>query len=117
LLDQQLSIQENKGRSPIPSRYDSTSELATVIYTCCKIFQLKTVVETGVARGASTAIILKALNENGIGHLYSVDLPGLSWGYKKHIGELVPKICKVVGLLGLAHKPRSFQTSSGPYYD
>lgn len=91
LLDLQLSIQDNEARSPIPSRYDSTSELATVIYTACKLFQPKIVVETGVARGATTAIILKALNENGIGHLHSVDLPALSWGYKEHIGELVPQ--------------------------
>ena len=91
LLDLQLSIQDNEGRSPIPRRYDSSSELATVIYTSCKLLQPKIVVETGVARGATTAIILKALNENGIGHLHSVDLPALSWAYKKHIGELVPQ--------------------------
>ena len=91
LLDLQLSIQDNEAWSPILSRYDSTSELATVIYTACKLLQPKMVVETGVARGATTAMILKALNENGIGHLHSVDLPALSWGYKKHIGELVPR--------------------------
>ena len=83
--------QKDGGRSPIPSRYDSTSELAGVIHMSCKLLQPKTVVETGVARGATTTVILKALEENGVGHLYSVDLPGLSWGYKKHIGELVPQ--------------------------
>ncbi len=85
-----LSIQEDESRSPIPSRYDSTSELAAVIHHSCKILKPKTVVETGVARGATTTTILKVLEENGTGHLHSVDLPGLSWGYKKHIGELVP---------------------------
>jgi len=85
-----LSIQKDESGSPIPSRYDSTSELAAVIRISCKILKPKTVVETGVARGATTTTILKVLEENGTGHLHSVDLPGLSWGYKKHIGELVP---------------------------
>ena len=40
LLDLQLSIQEKEGRSPIPSRYDSSSELARVIYTSCKLLKL-----------------------------------------------------------------------------
>lgn len=34
-----------------------------------------TVVETGVCNGYSTAVILKALDENGSGQLYSIDLP------------------------------------------
>jgi len=33
------------------------------------------VVETGVCNGYSTAVILKALEENGSGKLYSIDLP------------------------------------------
>lgn len=33
------------------------------------------IVETGVCNGTSTAIILKALNENSKGRLYSIDLP------------------------------------------
>jgi hypothetical protein len=35
------------------------------------------VVETGVARGATTRVILEALSLNGNGHLWSVDLPHL----------------------------------------
>lgn len=34
-------------------------------------------VETGVARGLSTAVILSEMHRNGTGHLYSLDLPVL----------------------------------------
>lgn len=34
-----------------------------------------TVVETGVARGATSRVILEALSLNGAGHLWSIDLP------------------------------------------
>jgi predicted O-methyltransferase YrrM len=46
------------------------------------------VVETGVCNGFSTAVILKALEENGKGKLYSIDLPddgsksGEHWEFK-----------------------------------
>jgi len=33
------------------------------------------IVETGVAHGSSSAVILEALHENGFGKLYSIDLP------------------------------------------
>ena len=35
----------------------------------------KVVIETGVAHGSSSAVILEALHENGLGKLYSIDLP------------------------------------------
>jgi predicted O-methyltransferase YrrM len=44
------------------------------------------VVETGVARGLTSALILDALEENGKGHLYSIDLPPL---HELTIGEAV----------------------------
>jgi hypothetical protein len=46
-------------------------------------------VETGVARGASTAVALAAMDANGSGRLYSVDLPPLALG-EDRVGELVP---------------------------
>lgn len=47
------------------------------------------VVETGVASGISTAIILDALDQNGHGHLWSIDLPNYdSTGYVNADGRL-----------------------------
>ena len=38
----------------------------------------RVVVETGVARGFSSASVLLAMRANGVGHLYSIDLPELN---------------------------------------
>ncbi len=54
------------------------------------------VVETGVCNGVSTAVILQALEDNGQGHLWSIDLPeiaddnrtGLFWEGKG--GAVIP---------------------------
>ncbi|MFH1639899.1 MAG: class I SAM-dependent methyltransferase [Chloroflexota bacterium] len=48
--------------------------LGTVLYTLCRIQKPDAVVETGVASGVSSAYILCALQENGHGELYSIDL-------------------------------------------
>ena len=45
---------------------------------CCNI-KPRVVVETGVAAGASSAYILKALVNNGFGNLYSIDLPNVEY--------------------------------------
>jgi len=46
-----------------------------MLYLLVRKYKPKVVVETGVAKGLSTAYILCAMHENGKGHLYSVDLP------------------------------------------
>jgi predicted O-methyltransferase YrrM len=53
------------------------------------------VVETGVALGYSSAAILSALEDNGVGHLYSSDFPypGIPES-SKYIGIVVPKNLK-----------------------
>lgn len=45
------------------------------LYALARKLAPDTVVETGVCNGVSTYIILRALKENGHGHLYSVDYP------------------------------------------
>jgi Methyltransferase domain len=50
------------------------------------------VVETGVARGLTSRILLEALHRNGAGHLWSIDLPpALDRSQKKEIGIAVPE--------------------------
>lgn len=51
-----------------------------LLYTIIRKYKPEIVVETGVALGASSAYILCAMQENGKGHLYSIDLPP----YKSH---------------------------------
>jgi hypothetical protein len=47
------------------------------------------VVETGVARGVSSRFVLEALERNGTGHLWSVDLPPLMPGFHGAVGVAV----------------------------
>ena len=48
---------------------------AYCLYTFCRLVRPRTVIETGVATGVSSAFILQALEENSIGTLHSIDLP------------------------------------------
>ena len=79
--------------------------LAPIIYLICRIMKPKVVVETGVASGFSSSFILKALQENSMGKLYSIDLPVKSWKENdtreyicrpndKDVGWLVPNNLK-----------------------
>jgi predicted O-methyltransferase YrrM len=46
-----------------------------LLYLLVRKYKPDVFVETGVARGVSSAYILCAMKENGKGHLYSIDLP------------------------------------------
>jgi hypothetical protein len=58
----------------------------------CLICQLRParVVETGVARGVTSRVILEALQRNGTGHLWSIDLPATDPSLHAEIGVAVP---------------------------
>jgi len=47
----------------------------TYLYALCRLCRPTTVVETCVGLGASSNFILQALQDNGFGELYSIDLP------------------------------------------
>src|SRR5215470_14470570 len=49
-----------------------------------------TVVETGVAHGLTSRVILEGLQRNGNGHLWSVDLPAIDPALHHEIGTAVP---------------------------
>jgi hypothetical protein len=51
----------------------------------------RTVVETGIARGVTSRLILEGLTQNEVGHLYSVDLPALDSKYHSQIAIAVPE--------------------------
>jgi hypothetical protein len=50
-----------------------------------------TVVETGVAHGLISRVILEGLHRNGNGHLWSVDLPAVDPALHHEIGTAVPE--------------------------
>jgi predicted O-methyltransferase YrrM len=74
----------------IPSKIDASDELAMLCYVAVRAIKPFTVVETGVARGVTTYYVLRAMEKNGQGHLFSIDLPWLKKNAEKEIGVLVP---------------------------
>ncbi|MGQ0792057.1 MAG: class I SAM-dependent methyltransferase [Nitrosopumilaceae archaeon] len=48
---------------------------ARLLYTLCRFCKPEIVIETGVASGLSSAMILLGLEKNNKGHLFSIDLP------------------------------------------
>lgn len=64
-----------------PSRRPHKPE---ILWAICRIMKPDIVVETGVQCGISSAVILQALEENGRGFLYSIDLPD------EHILNIIP---------------------------
>lgn len=64
-------------RLPGPYHHDGGAALAEILWVIVRHRRPTTVVETGVARGVSTAFILDAMTRNGLGHLWSIDLPPL----------------------------------------
>jgi hypothetical protein len=55
----------------------------------------RAVVETGVARGITSRFILEALDRNGDGHLWSIDLPpAVDTSLHEQIGAAVPERCR-----------------------
>lgn len=70
---------------------------APTLYVICRIMKPEIVVETGVADGFSSAFILKALESNKKGRLFSIDLPnepGHELVKGRSTGWLVPDILK-----------------------
>jgi predicted O-methyltransferase YrrM len=65
--------------------------LGPMCYALCRALRPDTVVETGVAFGATSAFILKALSVNGCGMLYSIDLPPLRHDTPDLTGLFVPE--------------------------
>ena len=50
--------------------------LSPILYLICRVIKPKVVVETGVGHGVSSAFILKALQDNSDGKLYSIEIHG-----------------------------------------
>jgi predicted O-methyltransferase YrrM len=56
-------------------RMDAGTALQKVVRAAVRHLQPNVVIETGVARGYTSAVILSAMRENDLGHLWSIDLP------------------------------------------
>lgn len=71
--------------------FDTDRNLALAVWCAARHLRPKTVIETGVARGVTSRILLEAFERNGDGKLYSVDLPHPKLTSLDQIGSAVPE--------------------------
>ena len=81
---------EASGKQPFSLKVlaiDRPSYLA--LYVLCRALKPTVVVETGVASGMSSSYLLRALDKNGKGKLYSIDVPWhtVTQNWKPHFSE------------------------------
>ena len=81
---------EPETSGPIEIRYGPSPELMRLVNLVCRLLQPQQMVETGVAKGFTTASALDAIDRNGHGQLHSVELPSLYFGYAEQVGERIP---------------------------
>lgn len=73
-----------------PSTWSGGDDLIAVTGAIVLLTAPQTVVETGVAMGFTTAVILAALDDNDHGHLHSIDMPPLQVDAGPFVGQAVP---------------------------
>jgi Methyltransferase domain len=84
---------ENKGIRVGPETLygnnDGDAGLARAVWCLTRHLRPRNVVETGVLHGVTSRFILEALERNGIGHLWSIDLPPMEPVWQDEIGIAV----------------------------
>lgn len=79
------------GRHTYGQYSDADAALCRAVWCTVRHLLPAAVVETGVARGVTSRIVLEALERNGEGHLWSVDLPHpFEPGLRSQTGVAVP---------------------------
>jgi predicted O-methyltransferase YrrM len=80
-----------KIKAPFPVKHNADIELARFCYAISRAIAPTIILETGVAYGVTSAFLLQAIEVNGKGKLWSVDLPPLGREAEAYVGFLVPK--------------------------
>lgn len=76
------------------SSWDARETLQSLVSVVVRLTEPRVMVETGVARGFTSAVALAAMHDVGHGHLYSVDLPAFEFEGQIAVGEAVPDYLK-----------------------
>jgi hypothetical protein len=77
------------GRASYGGWNDGDRAFAEAIWCIVAHLRPTTVVETGVAHGVTSRVILQGLERNGSGHLWSIDLPAVDPALHREIGIAV----------------------------
>jgi predicted O-methyltransferase YrrM len=80
-----------------------------IVGTITRLTRPDVVVETGVALGFTTATILHAMAENGMGHVYSLDLPALQYDPDDPVGRAIPAELKDRWTLELGNSRKTLE--------
>lgn len=78
---------ETLARLPTSTHYEVGRDLAHALWVLVRHRRSERAVETGVAQGVSSAVVLSAMEANGVGQLWSLDLPPVEW--KGQVGAAV----------------------------
>jgi predicted O-methyltransferase YrrM len=81
---------ELPGNAPFAKSHNGDTRLGRLCYAVARSIRPRTVIETGVCYGVTSAYLLAALEMNEQGHLYSIDLPPLGKDGDDYVGWLVP---------------------------
>lgn len=73
-LTEILKGRQTEYKLAFPANFALGSTSSLLIYSLIRIGKPKIIVETGVANGVSTFLILNAIKKNGLGHLISFDV-------------------------------------------
>jgi hypothetical protein len=68
---------------------DGDAGLLRTIWCLVRHLRPDRVIETGVAHGLTSRVILEALEKNGAGHLWSIDLPPMERVWQSQVGMAV----------------------------
>jgi hypothetical protein len=72
-------------------RHDADSRLARAVWATAVHVRPARVIETGVARGIVSRVVLEAMEHNGTGQLWSIDLPPLHDPWWRESRAAVPR--------------------------
>jgi hypothetical protein len=83
------------GRASYGWYSDADSSMARAVWCAIRHQSPKIVIETGVAHGVTSRLVLEAMTRNGLGHLWSIDLP-FPFDHRLHgeTGAAVPPECR-----------------------
>lgn len=74
-----------------PAAWNGSNEFISTLGAVVRLTKPSIIVETGVARGYSSAIMLASLHANQFGHLHSVDFPALEVAAHTFVGSAIPE--------------------------
>jgi predicted O-methyltransferase YrrM len=90
-----LAELEASGIEPGPESFrdwnDGDAAFVRSLWCLIRHRSLRTVVETGVAHGVTSRIMLEALAQNRAGHLWSIDLPPIEREWRRQVGMAVAR--------------------------